>query len=139
MVFPGSGAPRGGSRGGGRGGDRGGRGRGGFGGGRGGFGGGRGGFERGPPERVEPVATYTNTVEGLICCSIIDIKVPLLMRSIYMANKTLIGKVDDVFGPVSAPGIAIKPVEGVKGESFKSGDKVSLLIWYYFNVQNYGW
>ena len=46
------------------------------------------------------------------------------MRSIYMENKTLIGKVDDVFGPVTAPGIAIKPKEGVKGESFKAGDKV---------------
>jgi rRNA processing protein Gar1 len=41
-----------------------------------------------------------------------------------MENKTLIGKVDDVYGPVSAPGIAIKPQEGVKGDSFKVGDKV---------------
>ena len=47
------------------------------------------------------------------------------MRSIYQQNKTLIGKVDDVFGPVTAPGIAIKPTEGVKGESFKAGDQVS--------------
>ena len=46
------------------------------------------------------------------------------MRSIYMENKNLIGKVDDVFGPVTAPGIAVKPVDGVKGESFKAGDKV---------------
>ena len=46
------------------------------------------------------------------------------MRSIYMQNKNLIGKVDDVYGPVSAPGICIKPIEGVKGESFKAGDKV---------------
>ena len=53
-----------------------------------------------------------------------DKKVPLLMRSIYMQNKTLIGKVDDVFGPVSAPGISIMPAEGIKGDSFKAGDKV---------------
>jgi H/ACA ribonucleoprotein complex subunit 1 len=46
------------------------------------------------------------------------------MRSMYMENKTLIGKVDDVFGPVTKPGIAIKPAEGVKGESFVKGDKV---------------
>ena len=46
------------------------------------------------------------------------------MRSIYMENKTLIGKVDDVFGPITAPGIAIKPADGVKGNSFKAGDKV---------------
>ena len=59
-----------------------------------------------------------------MCCTVLEKKVPLLMRSIYKENKTLIGKVDDVFGPVTAPGIAIKPTEGVKGESFKSGDKV---------------
>ena len=107
----------------------GGGGRGGRGGppGRGGGRGGRGGFDRGPPappERVVPVATYTNTVEGLMCCSCLEKRVPLLMRTIYMANKTLIGKVDDVFGPITAPGIAVKPAEGVKGESFKEGDKV---------------
>ena len=99
------------------------RGRG-FGGGRGRGGGGRGGFQQGPPEYVEAVATYTNTVEGLILCSLIDKRLPLLMRNIYFQNKTLIGKVDDVFGPVTGAGIAIKPAEGVKGESFKVGDKV---------------
>ena len=102
-----------------RGGDRGRGGRG------GGFrGGGRGGYDRGPPQNVVPIATYSKTVEGLMCCNILEKKVPLLMRTIYMENKTAIGKVDDVFGPVSAPGIAIKPNEGVKGESFKEGDKV---------------
>ena len=59
-----------------------------------------------------------------MCCAVIEKKIPLLMRSIYMENKNLIGKVDDVFGPVTAPGIAVKPVDGVKGESFKAGDKV---------------
>jgi H/ACA ribonucleoprotein complex subunit 1 len=103
-------------RGGGRGGARGG----GFsrGGGRGGGGFGGGGFNRGPPQNVVPVATYNATVEGLMCCSVVEKKVPLLMRSIYMENKTLIGKVDDVFGPITAPGIAIKPSDGVKGEGF---------------------
>ena len=47
------------------------------------------------------------------------------MRSIYMENKTLIGKIDDVYGTIGGPGFAIKPTEGVKGESFKEGDKVS--------------
>ena len=74
------------------------------------------------------MAAYTATVEGLITCSLLEKKVPLLMRSIYLENKQLIGKVDDVFGPVTAPGIAIKPVEGVKGESLKEGDKVSFVL-----------
>ena len=59
-----------------------------------------------------------------MCCSVLEKKVPLLMRSIYLENKSLIGKVDDVYGPITAPGIAIKPAEGVKGEGFKKGDKV---------------
>ena len=47
------------------------------------------------------------------------------MRNIYLENKSKIGKVDDVFGPMSKPGIAIKPDEGIKAESFKAGDKVT--------------
>ena len=50
------------------------------------------------------------------------------MRSIYLANKNKIGKVDDVFGPMSAAGIAIQLDEGVKADSFKAGDKVKPLL-----------
>jgi H/ACA ribonucleoprotein complex subunit 1 len=60
----------------------------------------------------------------MICYLTTD-QVPLLMRNIYLQNKNKIGKVDDVFGPMSKAGIAIKPDEGVKSESFKAGDKVS--------------
>ena len=57
-------------------------------------------------------------------CNIIGNQVPLLMRAIYLQNKNKLGKVDDVFGPMSAPGIAIQPEEGIKVDSFKPGDKV---------------
>ena len=67
-----------------------------------------------------------------MCCSVLEAKVPLLMRSIYMENKTLIGKVDDVFGPVTAPGIAIKPTEGVQGAGFQKGDKVGIFTIFSF-------
>ena len=58
-------------------------------------------------------------------CNIIGSQVPLLMRAIYLQNKSKIGKVDDVFGPMSAPGIAIMLESGIKADSFKPGDKVS--------------
>ena len=74
---------------------------------------------------VSECATYWKTVEGLMLCKCTANKVPLLMRNIYMENKTLIGKIDDVYGTIGGPGFAIKPAEGVKGESFKEGDKVS--------------
>jgi len=46
------------------------------------------------------------------------------MRAIYLQNKNKVGKVDDVFGPMSKPGIAIQPDEGVKADGFKAGDKL---------------
>ena len=81
----------------------------------------------GPPQQVVECAKYVQTIEGLMICMCTLPKVPLLMRNIYMENKTLIGKIDDVFGTTSAPGFCIKPVEGVKGESFKEGDSVSAI------------
>lgn len=102
----GRGGFRGGDRGGFRGGDRGGRGgRGGFGGGRGGF----GGFQQGPPMAVVEVATFSHACEGDIIAMVDGNRVPLLARMIYTANKQLIGKVDDVFGPMHTAGICVKP------------------------------
>ena len=81
------------------------RGRGGFGGGfrggRGGFGGGgRGGYDQGPPEQLVVCAEFTHECEGKMICSTTDGKVPLLTRQIFLQNKTKVGMVDDVFGPM---------------------------------------
>jgi rRNA processing protein Gar1 len=40
----------------------------------------------------------------------------------------LVGKVEDVFGPMHTAGICVKtdPNGGVKADSFKPGDKVSV-------------
>ena len=56
-----------------------------------------------------------------------DGNIPLLARQIFTEKKVLIGKVDDVFGPKDAPGIAVVPEKnsGVQADSFKKGDKVS--------------
>ena len=85
---------------------------------------GLGGYDQGPPEYVEQVAEFSHACEGMLICFNTTDNVPLLMRSIYLQNKTKVGKVDDVFGGISKSGIAIKPDEGVKAESFKAGDKV---------------
>ena len=73
---------------------------------------------------MEVVAEFSHVCEGLMICNVIGGNVPLLMRSIYLQNKNKIGKVDDVFGTMSKPGLAIKCDEGVKPESFKAGDKL---------------
>ena len=86
-----------------------------------------GGYNSGPPERINVVAEVSHVCEGQIVGMVKDKYVPLLARMIWTENKQLIGKVDDVFGPKDAPGIAVNPdtQTGVKAESFKKGDKVS--------------
>jgi rRNA processing protein Gar1 len=69
----------------------------------------------------------THTCEGMIMGNCSSQSVPLLARMIYTEDKKLIGKIDDVFGPMSAPGIAVVPDKnsGVQASGFKKGDKVS--------------
>ena len=85
------------------------------------------GFQQGPPATVEPVATFSHEVEDNLVANIDGDMVPLLARHIYTENKQLIGKIDDVFGPMQSPGIVVVPDanSGVKASSFKAGDKVS--------------
>jgi rRNA processing protein Gar1 len=76
---------------------------------------------------VVEIAEVSHTCEGEIIAMCTNASVPLLARMIYTADKKLIGKVDDVFGPMSAPGVQVTPDKnsGVQSSSFKKGDKVS--------------
>ncbi|QIX00996.1 hypothetical protein AMS68_006513 [Peltaster fructicola] len=110
---------------GGRGGsDRGGRGGGFRGRGGGGFGG-RGGFQQnyGPPDQVLEMGTFVHACEGEIVCTSINPKIPYFNAPIYLENKTSIGKVDEILGPLNQVYFTIKPQEGIQATSFKSGDK----------------
>ncbi|CAG8958933.1 hypothetical protein HYALB_00012023 [Hymenoscyphus albidus] len=101
---------------------------GGFGGrGGGGFGGrgGRGGFQRdnGPPDAVHEMGTFLHACEGEIVCESVNTKIPYFNAPIYLENKTSIGKVDEILGPINQVYFTIKPTEGIQAASFKSGDK----------------
>ncbi|KAF9701135.1 hypothetical protein EKO04_000695 [Ascochyta lentis] len=107
-------------------------GRGGFGGGsRGGFGGGsrggRGGFgggaSFGPPDQVFEMGTFVHEVENEMFCESINTKIPYFNAPIYLENKTPIGKVDEICGPLNQVYFTIKPQEGIQAKSFKAGDK----------------
>lgn len=100
-----------------RGGNRGGS-RGSYGGGRGGgFRGGRGGGGGGgrqnwdtPPNSVIEVGTVMHPCEEyLVIKNLLPDKVPIFGRPVYLENKTKIGIIDDVFGPIN---------EFVKKDSF---------------------
>jgi len=123
---------RGFSRGGGRG-FSGGRGGGGFsgGGGRGGFRGGRGGgggFQRqdaGPPESVQEMGVCVHAVESeMLCTATLPEKVPYFNAPIYLENKNVIGKVDEVLGPVNEVYFTVKMEAGMIAAHFQKGDKV---------------
>lgn len=116
MSFRGGrGAPAG-RGGGGRGGRDGGRGRGG--------GGGRGGsYDEGPPAEVCEVGSFIHQAEGEIVCRLTNANIPYFNAGIYLQNKSKVGKVEEVFGPVNKVYFTIKPDSGVNASSFQNDDK----------------
>ncbi|KAI4845310.1 hypothetical protein E4T44_05680, partial [Aureobasidium sp. EXF-8845] len=96
---------------------RGGRGGGGFssrGGGGGGFRGGRGGFApQGPPDQVYEMGTFMHASEGEMVCTSTNVKIPYFNAPIYLENKTAVGKVDEILGPINQVYFTIKPQEGI--------------------------
>ncbi|XP_057546164.1 putative H/ACA ribonucleoprotein complex subunit 1-like protein 1 [Amaranthus tricolor] len=115
--------PRGGGsfrgRGGGGRGDRGGRG------GRGGFGGrGGGGFrDEGPPSEVVEISTFLHGCEGEAVTKLTNEKIPYFNAPIYLQNKTQIGKVEEIFGPINEAYFSVKMMEGIVANSYSVGDK----------------
>ncbi|KAK7428693.1 H/ACA snoRNP pseudouridylase subunit [Neonectria magnoliae] len=99
------------------------RGRGGF----GGRGGGRGGgFQQrdlGPPAQILELGKFMHACEGEMVCESINPKIPHFNAQIFLENKTAVGKVDEVLGPINQVFFTIKPTEGIQATSFKEGDK----------------
>ncbi|GAB1200912.1 H/ACA snoRNP pseudouridylase subunit [Aspergillus pseudonomiae] len=92
-------------------------------------GGGRGGFATGANRggsfggRGE-MGSFMHACEGEMVCESINPKIPYFNAPIYLENKTPIGKVDEVLGPINQVYFTIKPQEGIVATSFKPGDKV---------------
>ncbi|KAL9058622.1 MAG: hypothetical protein Q9162_001629 [Coniocarpon cinnabarinum] len=100
------------------------RGRGGFDRGRGGFRGGRGGFSTGPPDTVFPLGTFMHACESELVCASTNPKVPYFNAPVYLENKTAIGKIDEILGPINNVMFTVKPQDGILATSFHQGDKV---------------
>uniref|UniRef100_A0A060TGS1 H/ACA ribonucleoprotein complex subunit n=1 Tax=Blastobotrys adeninivorans TaxID=409370 RepID=A0A060TGS1_BLAAD len=94
-------------------------------GGRGGFRGGRSGpaVPQGPPDTVVEMGAFMHPCEGDIVCRSINTKIPYFNAPIYLENKSQIGKVDEILGPMNEVYFTIKPAEGIVATSFKEGDK----------------
>ncbi|EDK41738.2 hypothetical protein PGUG_05836 [Meyerozyma guilliermondii ATCC 6260] len=97
--------------------------------GRGGMRGGRGGrtgpsqFQQGPPDTVLEMGTFMQSCEGDIVCRSVNVKIPYFNAPIYLENKSQVGKVDEILGPLNEVFFTIKPSEGIQADSFKEGDK----------------
>ncbi|EKU23341.1 H/ACA ribonucleoprotein complex subunit 1, partial [Nannochloropsis gaditana CCMP526] len=110
-----------------RGGGRGPPGRGGgFRGGRGGggrFGSGRG-YDEGPPEQVVEAGAFVHEVEGEMLIKLTNENIPYFNAGIFLENKTRVGKVEEVLGPINQVYFTVKPDTGVSAKSFKAEDKL---------------
>ena len=109
-----------------------------------GRGGGRGGFQQrdaGPPETVlgtfqsvllcpthppwAEIGSFMHAVEDeMLCASLVSDKVPYFNAPIYLQNKSIVGKVDEILGPINEVYFSVKMGEGMVATSFKKGDKV---------------
>ena len=60
----------------------------------------------------------------MLCASVNPDKVPWFNAPIYLQNKSVLGKVDEILGPINETFFSVKMGDGMVAESFKIGDKV---------------
>lgn len=73
--------------------------------------------------RVAELGKFMHACEGEMVCESSNPKVPHFNAQIFLENKTAVGKVDEVLGPINQVFFTIKPTEGIQATSFKEGDK----------------
>lgn len=68
---------------------------------------------------------FMHACEGEIVCKSINTKIPYFNAPIYLENKTQIGKIDEILGPINEVYFTVKLQDGIVATSFKAGqDKV---------------
>ena len=70
------------------------------------------------------MGTFMHATEGEMVCESINPKIPYFNAPIFLENKSQIGKVDEILGPLNQVYFTVKPSDGIHATSFKSGDKV---------------
>ncbi|KAK4684186.1 H/ACA ribonucleoprotein complex subunit 1, partial [Tremellales sp. Uapishka_1] len=60
----------------------------------------------------------------MLCSLVTPTKIPYFNAPIYLSNKTQIGKVDEILGPINEVYFTVKMGEGMLASSFKKEDKV---------------
>lgn len=94
-------------------------------GGRGGFGGGGNRYQDAQgSDEIMPLGSFMHASEGDMFCKSVNEKIPYFNAPVYLENKTQIGKVDEILGPINEVFFTVKCQEGVVASSFKANDKV---------------
>lgn len=71
------------------------------------------------------MGTFVHAVEEeMLCASTMPDKVPYFNAPIYLQNKSVIGKVDEILGPINEVYFSVKMEAGMVASSFKKGDKL---------------
>eukprot|EP00126_Sphaerothecum_destruens_P015305 Sdes_comp9258_c0_seq1m736 len=94
------------------------------GGGRGGFRGGRPSEPQGPPESVVELGVYSHPCESDMICNSTNSMIPYFNAPVYLENKSQIGKVDEIFGPMTDVMFSVKLSPGMVASSFSKSQKV---------------
>jgi len=104
------------------------RGRGG--GGRGSGGRGRPYFGRrseGPPDRVVEAGSFLHAAEeALVFDCVLPAELPMFSADVFLENKTKIGAVEEILGPITKVMFTVKLDNGFQSSSFEDGSKVFL-------------
>lgn len=75
--------------------------------------------------RSSEMGSFMHAVEDeMLCQSLMPDKVPHFNAPIYLQNKSVIGRVDEILGPINEVYFSVKMGDGMVANSFKKGDKV---------------
>lgn len=70
------------------------------------------------------MGAFVHACEGEMVCKSINPKIPYFNAPIFLENKSQIGKVDEILGPLNEVYFTVKMQEGMIAKSFKADDKV---------------
>ncbi|CAF1780526.1 unnamed protein product [Brassica napus] len=72
---------------------------------------------------ITKVATFLHACEGDAVTKLCQEKISHFNAPIYLQNKTQIGKIDEIFGPINESLFSVKMMEGTVATSYAQGDK----------------
>ena len=71
------------------------------------------------------IGSFLHPVESEMLCNLtLPTRIPYFNAPIYLSNKTQIGKVDEILGPINEVYFTVKMDQGMTAGSFKKEDKV---------------